>query len=151
MRGDVAQAQSLLRSVLERSKREHDFYNGARAISELINLHPAGTLFPTQDKLRLIDAYHYSYNERRGGLFDKCHNALWKIFESEGDIENLLSLFRHSSFIWRLNGREKPEARYIERLQRFRNRMMNSTRDRDYFLVRIIIVSSLPETKAFIQ
>lgn len=139
-RQDFEEARRLLREVVDRARREGDFYNGARAIANLAKLHPLDAPFAAADKIRLIDAYHFAHNERRGVLFDQCHEALWNVFEREQDIGNLLSLFRHSSFIWRINGREKREIQYIERLRALRGRMLQPSRDREYFYVRVTII-----------
>jgi hypothetical protein len=62
-----------------------------------------------------------------------------------GEIGNLLNLFRHSSFIWRLGGREGTEARYLAKLVRMVRDLiasgeLRSSRDGAYFVVRVSIV-----------
>ncbi|BCQ52657.1 metallophosphoesterase family protein [Burkholderia gladioli] len=106
-----------LRDIAESAKRNGDPYSAARAIVAL-GLHAStqkSTL--TRNELSgLIEAYHYLYNERISSLFKKCHEALWTHFMGSVDIDNLLRLFRHSSFIWRIYGMETLEAPYIQQL-----------------------------------
>jgi hypothetical protein len=92
------------------------------------------------EKMRLIDAYHFLFNERLSGLFDRCHSALWDEFEKNQDIANLLRLFRHSSLIWRLRGDEK-ERPYLRRLaSRVNSRagklLKGLDRERAYYIAR---------------
>lgn len=138
--GDEDQAATLYREVIASASREQDYYNEARAIALLTGLRKTGTRISDQDKSRLINAYHFAHNERDRLLFNQCHKALWDIFEQDGDIRNLLSLFRNSSFIWRLHRQEDEEIQYLSRLQDLQSHMQQPSRDRDYFLVRVVII-----------
>ncbi|GLS21596.1 hypothetical protein GCM10007874_46130 [Labrys miyagiensis] len=98
------------------------------------------------EKARLVEAYHFLYNERLFTLFDRCHEALWRIFERSGDLVNLLNLFRRSSFIWRLNGREAQESKYLSKLMKnvrdiIAMGITHSNRDGVYFVVRVTVVT----------
>jgi hypothetical protein len=68
------------------------------------------------------------------------------VFEKAGDRANLLNLFRRSSFIWRLNGREHQEAKYLASLRTVVRDLIamgitNANRDGAYFIVRITVVT----------
>lgn len=113
--GDRASGENL-RRVLTATQSSDDFYNAARAIVSLANNPETAKTLGISDRERLIDVYHFLYHERLYSLFDRCHEGLWRFFEQENDHGNLLNLFRHSSFIWRLNGREVQEAKYLAKL-----------------------------------
>jgi predicted MPP superfamily phosphohydrolase len=138
--GDLENARTRLREVIACAARERDFYNGARAVANLAGMHPRGQPFELQDKIRLIDAYHYAHNERRAVLFDQCHDSLWNVFEAAGEIDNLLSLYRSSSFIWRINGRDAEDGKYLAKLRDLENRIVQRSLDWEYFVVRLIVV-----------
>lgn len=133
-----------------------DNYNRARAIVEFAR--SAGRPLTDREQDRLLEAYHYLYQERLYNLFDRGHEALWQVFEAADDTVNLLNLFRHSSFIWRLNGREEQEIKYLHKLFRKVNDLMfkdarETSRDAAYFVVRVTVVlgevrSDVPEPKA---
>ncbi|KQN90082.1 hypothetical protein ASE95_15365 [Sphingomonas sp. Leaf231] len=142
---DQHAAATMLKEVMSAPLAKRDFYNGVRAILDLAARKPAGSRLADADRARLIDAYHFLYNERLDKLFDRCHEALWNEFEIAGEIENLLNLFRHSSFIWRLGGREEMEARYLGRLARIVREVLaldavQTSRDGAYFIVRVSVV-----------
>lgn len=94
-----------------------DYYNAIRSSVELAKLALSeGKEITSTEQVDLINAYHYLHAQRMGSLFNKCHDVLWQVFESGNDITNLLRLFRHSSFVWRLQGKEKNEHDYLHRL-----------------------------------
>lgn len=68
-----------------------------------------------QDRINLRSAYAFCHAQRLA-MFDSCHRCLWGIFEEEQQYSQLYSLFRSSSFIWRLRGDEKIELEYYKRL-----------------------------------
>lgn len=68
------------------------------------------------DLSRLSFAYTYLYAQRLSGIFDLCHEALWSILEIRGDTAQLLRLFRHASFLWRIRGEEEKETKYLKRI-----------------------------------
>ena len=106
---------------------------------------PNGSSLGEADRSRLIDAYHFLYTERLVNLFDRCQAALWAEFEASGEVENLLNLFRHSSFIWRLGGRDELEAKYLAKLvgmvrEVLAREQVRESRDGAYFIVRVSVV-----------
>lgn len=144
-REDDAGAIALLTEVIRTPSSEKDFYNGVRAIIELAERCAGTTGLGDDERARLMGAYHFLYNERLSNLFDRCHEALWNEFERVGEIGNLLNLFRHSSFIWRLGGREGTEAKYLAKLVRMVRDViasgeLRSSRDGAYFVVRVSVV-----------
>ncbi|WP_419343702.1 metallophosphoesterase [Achromobacter sp. PD1] len=110
-------AHDALREVYKTAKAGGDLYTAARAIVRLATrLMAESTTLSTADLTNLIKAYQYFYGERFDALFSSAHRSLWNLFESQGDVRNMLSLFRHSSFIWRLHGDDELEQEYITRL-----------------------------------
>lgn len=114
-----------LRTVYESATAANDTYNAYRAVTKLARFSylQTGTI-EQEDLKRLMAAYHYFYGERFGALFTSAHLALWDYFEEHGEIENLLALFRHSSFVWRLNGHEDKEKKYLETLEKRKNEIL---------------------------
>jgi len=142
---DHEKASMLLKEVVLTRAESNDFYNGVRAALDLAERQSRTAKLEEAERLRLIDAYHFLYSERMINLFDRCHEALWNEFERSGQIENLLNLFRHSSFIWRLNGHESTEARYLSKLVRkvqdvIASEKIRGSRDGAYFVVRMSVV-----------
>jgi hypothetical protein len=154
-RAGNANANDRLAEIVKKGSKA-DAYNCARAIVEMAR--DVDRVFTNHEQDRLFDAYHYLHQERLPTLFDKAHDALWKIFEAADDTVNLLNLFRHSSFIWRLNGREQQEAKYLHKLSKKVNDLLfkdarETSRDAAYFVVRVTVVlggvgSGLSEPKA---
>lgn len=148
----ITQNTSMLREVIDTTRKTKDYYNMFRATIYLAeNSGNAGNV-SKEDKNRLIGAYHLLHAERMSGLFDRCHDCLWNIFEDTNDTENLLNLFRHSSFIWRLAGRDGLEQKYLKRLtgkiaQLVGSNIPNIDRDKAYFMVRVSVVIGAAETK----
>jgi predicted MPP superfamily phosphohydrolase len=141
---DDDKASTLLKEV-QAPAGSHDFYNSVRAAVELAERRSRSSRLGEAERSRLIDAYHFLYSERLVSLFDRCHEVLWNEFERSDQIANLLNLFRHSSFIWRLNGRESTEARYLARLVKMVQDVIASdnirgSRDGAYFVVRVSVV-----------
>ena len=131
-----------LRLVHSSAIKSNDAYTAARAVVKLgtLSFKETGNLSDT-DLNNLINAYQYLYGERFSSLFSKSHEALWGYFSKRGDVRNLLSLFRHSSFIWRLHGDEKKEQVYVQQLSDNARQILSSdilTADKNtaYFLIR---------------
>jgi len=135
------EAGEILSIVIRDSK--DDFYNRVRATIRIAELE-----FKTERTLSdahqssLIEAYHFIFNERLSSLFEKCHRVLWTNFESRSDTANLLSLFRHSSFFWRVRGQEDREREYLSKLAKTASNVLVSAdvrtapRETAYYLVR---------------
>jgi tetratricopeptide (TPR) repeat protein len=140
-----------LNEVVETARVTKDFWNVARATITLAEIAKSGASITLDHRNKLVDAYHFLHAERLSSLFDRCHECLWRIFEDTNDTENLLNLFRHSSFIWRLAGRDDIEERYLKRLtgkisQLIMSNLPNIARDRAYFMVRVsVIVGALDD------
>ena len=141
---DDEKASILLKEV-QAPAGSHDFYNSVRAAVDLAERRSRSSGLGEVERSHLIDAYHFCYSERLGSLFDRCNEVLWNEFERSGQITNLLNLFRHSSFIWRLDGRESTEARYLARLVKVVQDVIapdniRGSRDGAYFVVRVSVV-----------
>lgn len=111
-----AVARSALESVLAARKQENDSskYDKMRAYVQLAKLTIAeGGRVSTTELNWLVDAYHYLYSENFEKWFDECHDALWRTFLQNAEVENLLNLFRHSSLIWRIRGQGEQEKKCI--------------------------------------
>lgn len=133
---------SSLRTVHSTAADAGDAYTAARAVVKIgtLSLKETGTL-SNNDLNNLISAYQYCYGERFGSLFSKSHEALWNYFKNRADVKNLLILFRHSSFIWRLHGDESKEQVYIQQLidsarQILTTDILTADKNTAYFLVR---------------
>lgn len=114
---DPIKRREMYESIITEANINGDTYNAIKAIVALAQTSATG--HTPQDKSRLIRAYHYLY---KGGflyLFNRCHQALWNIFEKERDLTNLLQLFKYSSLVWRLRGRDKLEREAVQRLQAY--------------------------------
>jgi tetratricopeptide (TPR) repeat protein/predicted MPP superfamily phosphohydrolase len=138
-------SDDLLKQIVVTQKKTGDFYNAARAIVELARQPGAVERLTAEERTHLIAAYHFLFHERLYNLFDKCHGALWKLFSHDGDAASLLTLFRHSSFIWRLNGREEQETKYLAALAKkfgdlIAGGVSRTNRDGAYFIVRVSVV-----------
>ncbi|WP_153002776.1 metallophosphoesterase family protein [Sphingomonas endophytica] len=146
---NTAMQEDRLREVVESARVTKDFWNVCRATITLAERIESGLDVSQDMRDRLVDAYHFLHAERISGMFDRCHERLWKIFEDNGDNENLLNLYRHSSFIWRLNGKDHLEQQYVRRLsskitQLVGSNLHNVDRDRAYFMVRVSAILGAP-------
>ncbi|WP_416425194.1 metallophosphoesterase [Pseudomonas sp. App30] len=128
--------------VRETAEAEQDFYNSARAAIQLAKIHTInGETMPAEVLSNLIKAYQYLFGQRISGLFDSAHALLWDQFENTHDIPNLLTLFKHSSFNWRLDNKEQKEKTYTSRLLTLERKLLKanilrSNADTAYFLSR---------------
>ncbi len=97
-----------------------DPYNLTRAIVEKMTAVAAhvGT-YQLRDRERqlLNAAYSYSYSQRIGNLLDRCHSVLWQMYTRDRLWASVLRLFRFSSFIWRLLGKDEKEVKYLLELK----------------------------------
>ncbi|QKV52022.1 metallophosphoesterase [Comamonas antarctica] len=155
---DAESKKLLLKNVIQTARREGDSYNLVRASLKLarIGLNESGVLTAEQisDCTR---AYEYLYNQRIDNLFGICHGVLWDSFLANGDGENLLHLFRHSSLIWRLRGQMKVESKYVEKLlpvvgKQVGSGVLNADRKLLYFMTRSIqLASDMPAASLELQ
>ncbi|WP_408886206.1 tetratricopeptide repeat protein, partial [Komagataeibacter sp. FXV3] len=93
--------------------KNSDYYNFMRALSRYF---PKNGMDKESIKNNTIEAYHFLSGQRLMGLFDRYHKKLWDIFEENSEYDNLIRLFRQSSFIWRLGDKVEIENKYLRRL-----------------------------------
>jgi len=139
--GDPDTVRQILAPLIN-SKKASDYYNRTRAVVELaeISLHNGDPLTHAE-RIHLVRAYHFVFNEQMPRLFDRCHDALWRDFIERGDLSNLLILFRHSSLRWRLRGQERKERKYLKKLRAYLNDELSKSaakieKEFTYFMVR---------------
>lgn len=132
----------VLQEVVISSFKQNDPYTAGRAavkiakIARKQQIELSGTMLKS-----LIQAYQYFYGQRFNELFGEAHDVLWDVFETLRDVPNLLSLFKHSSFIWRLGGSDDREKPYALRLTNAATSLLSTdlrTADQDtaYFVAR---------------
>jgi len=139
---DDETAEDLLHQVYATAVKGSDSYTASRAAVRLgqLQYETSGNI-ESADLSKLINAYQYFYGERNEQLFLEAHETLWYLFEDQGDTRNLLSLFKHSSFIWRLYDNKSSEKEYAQRLIDSARNILTTdilTADRNtaYFLIR---------------
>jgi hypothetical protein len=101
----------------------------------------AGRTLSHAEKILLINAYQFLYDERLPNLFNDCTAALWGHFETSGETGNLLRLFRHSSLIWRLGGDDSRERAHLVKLAAYaqaidKDAQRELSKERTYYKVR---------------
>lgn len=111
---DEKEKLNLARQVLEDARNNgDDEYNAMRATLRICDISVSkGTPLGDLDLWKIIEAYNYLVNETMDGLFGVAHRVLWRHFALTGDVANLLSLFRHSSFKWQLRGKGTLDNKY---------------------------------------
>ena len=127
MTKDVDESLRLQERVLQ---EKEDTYNRIRAVIDKAQLlQESGRLsqLKSQDRRMLSAAYSYSYGQRMSPLFDKCHRILWGVLSKENLWVQLIRLFRHSSFLWRLKGSDKEEVTYLHELDGIDLRSLSAT------------------------
>ncbi|MCQ1775260.1 metallophosphoesterase [Neorhizobium galegae] len=112
--GDDNEAAAILSNVLSKPRKSTDFYNSARAILELVERKINALESLSDGEIsQLISCYQFLLNERIPALFNRCHGALWHVFTKRRNWENLMTLFRYTSMIWRLRGEEYREEKLL--------------------------------------
>lgn len=112
-----AQKLNLYRQLWKQAKQDRDDYNMLKAVASCCSLAmKLGEDISADEAKLLLEAYRFSCSQRQAGMFTKSHNALWEFFEKYDSVENLLILFRHSSILQRLTGRDNHEKTYLVRL-----------------------------------
>jgi hypothetical protein len=116
---DPARVREILAPVVKSATRDDaHYYNRTRAALKLAKASFAqGSSLSDSELTNMINAYQFLFNERISTVFDQCHEALWESWTRAGDRNNLLTLFRHSSLLWRLRGADKKEQRYLKELE----------------------------------
>lgn len=149
---DFTKRKQLLKEVASTARSENDAYNLIRGSLKLadLSLKEFGSI--TQDQLLDCSrAYNYLYNQRIDSLFNECHGILWRSFSASNDIGNLLNLYRHSSLIWRLRGKERREKEYAEKLlpligKRANEGVLGAGRELLYYMTRSLQLAPSPVT-----
>ena len=112
---DIEKAEVFVRRVLDTTDDSRDFYNRTRATIKMANMKlSSNEPLSEAEQVRLVNSYHYLFNEKLPSIFDDCHRALWRFFGRKGDRVNAMELFRHSSLVWRVRGDLEKERRYAK-------------------------------------
>lgn len=130
-----------LEIIGQRAAKNNDRYTFARAyvrLGKISSRHPQSIDYGISSQ---IAAYQYLYEERMDALFSEAHQNLWRQFLNKMDIDNILRLFRHSSYIWRLSGKESKEIPYINAIIKVRpdilvQSALEKSIELNYFVVR---------------
>ncbi|MBP0938973.1 metallophosphoesterase [Pseudomonas alliivorans] len=139
---DSAELERSLIEVRDTADHEQDHYNSARAAIQIARLYENRESGLSPESLgNLIKAYQYLFGQRLATLFDAAHRLLWNEFERNHDTPNLLTLFKHSSFNWRLDNKEEKEKTYASRLLNMEKKLLKANvletnADTAYFLSR---------------
>lgn len=99
-----------------------DNYNQKRAIlrkGKLLALNAEMDKFSYLENKMLIDTYEYGFSQRINNFFQVSLELLWERFEREGDDPSLIRLFRYSSLLWRLEGKNEVEKEYAVKLSNY--------------------------------
>jgi len=123
-------------------------YNKVRAVVEKAGIveESSGSLQLRGSEISTLSlAYSYLHSQRFHGLFDDCHERLWRVFDSRHEDALLLRLFRNTSFVWRIRGEERKEARYVKLLSKLKVEEgeaaeANASIDIRYFTRRLALV-----------
>ncbi|UVK84313.1 hypothetical protein LOY46_06330 [Pseudomonas sichuanensis] len=114
---DESQKLDQYRKLWKQAKQDHDTYNMLRSIANCCDIAMnLGLDISEEETHLLLEAYKFSYGQRQNGMFTRCHKALWQFFERHDSLENLLILYRHSSILQRLTGKDTREKDYLARL-----------------------------------
>ncbi len=138
------------RSLAKAARQSGDPYDASRAVAEIGFLARKNLIELLPDEVSgMIDSYHYLYQERMPALFDACHHNLWDYFIKQNDISSLLRLFRHTSFIWRLNGEDAREKSCMADVHNLLSKngihaFEVNTIEAEYFLIRSEKVQTKP-------
>nr|WP_320022757.1 metallophosphoesterase [uncultured Draconibacterium sp.] len=73
--------------------------------------------FTPEFQLQLSLSYTYLYFQRIPNLFNKCHKTLWSFLIEKSKITELLNMYRHSSFVWRIHGKTELDLEYVNKLK----------------------------------
>ena len=114
---DESQLKQLDKVIAE---SRNDVYNKVRALvlkSEIILRTKKIEEITDSDLLGLNVAYSYTFYQRLKPLLNQCHKLVWKYWEQQNQFDQLLNLFRYSSFVWRLCNATEEELEYVNKLQ----------------------------------
>ena len=106
-----------MKDIATSAMKNGDEYSAARAVVALGTASRNALSKLGNDELSAtINAYHYLFKERMDSMFANCHRNLWFEFKNRNQHEDMLKLFRHSSFVWRLHGEDHREKEYVNEL-----------------------------------
>ncbi|MGS5087273.1 metallophosphoesterase family protein [Hydrogenophaga sp. A37] len=139
---NTEQKNLLLNEVLLSGRSDNDHYNFVRALLRTcrLSIDESGTL-TRRNFDDCARAYSYLYNQRIYGLFESCHQILWDVFKAREDEQNLLTLYRYSSLVWRLRRKTETEQKYRNSLtailgSRLSKSILAADRELRYFISR---------------
>ena len=127
--GAEAERLSLLETVL--SERE-DPYNRIRAAitkTQYLNKRAKLDRLTQRDLQLLLFAYSFLFSQRMANLFNQCHRAIWGILKFRNDTIQLLRIFRLSSFLWRIRGKDSLEKTYLSEIEKMDLKAIRGLRD----------------------
>lgn len=108
--------KDLYKTIASRARADNDMYNFIKATIKYAKLAIAqGDRLQSKEIYNLIAGYHYVCSQRMMTLFNQAHECLWAEFERLGEPLNLITLFKHSSLLFRLNADEVSERKYLKR------------------------------------
>jgi len=113
---DKNQLKHLDKIIIE---SKNDTYNKVRALivkADIILNTKNIDEITADDLYGLSLSYSYSFYQRLLSLLNKCHRLAWQYWAKQKRYEQLLNLFRYSSFVWRLCGAVEQEQKYINEL-----------------------------------
>ncbi|WP_081082208.1 metallophosphoesterase family protein [Burkholderia diffusa] len=106
-----------MKEIANSAIKNGDEYSAARAVVAMGTASRNALEKLGNDELSAsISAYHYLFKERMDSMFANCHRNLWFEFKNRNQHDDMLKLFRHSSFVWRLHGDDHREKEYINEL-----------------------------------
>jgi hypothetical protein len=106
-----------LDEIIKQSK--NDTYNKVRALvakADIILNTKNIDKINEEDLYGLNIAYSYSFYQRLQNLLNRCHRLAWQYYKKQDRYDQLLHLFRYSSFVWRLCGASNQEKKYVDEL-----------------------------------
>lgn len=107
------------KKYLNKVLQTDDEYNKVRAIINkgiLLVENKIIDEFDNEFLLLLSLSYTYLYFQRLQNLFNKCHRVLWFYLKEKNRYSELLNLYRHSSFNWRIYGENVLDENYLNQL-----------------------------------
>lgn len=113
---DESQIKLLDKTILE---SKDDTYTKVRAFIAKANIvlnSKDVDKISEEDLWGLNVSYSYSFYQRLHKLLNICHRLAWQYWSKQKKFDQLLNLFRYSSFVWRLCGETEIERKYIDEL-----------------------------------
>lgn len=103
------------------SEPKTDTYTKVRAIvakADIILNSKSINQITETDLYGLNIAYSYSFYQRLVALLSRCHKLAWNYWLSQNRFDQLLNIFRYSSFVWRICEKHELELFYIDQLHK---------------------------------